>query len=152
MESLFYLVASAVVALCLGILGFSCWRFVRTKQLSPARWVITILALLPVVGFVGAMVLDTGTNYNPVDASLQKIAGTYTNGEASLVLRLDGSYSSQNLKAVGSGTWSHFDWNLALYGSSLETPRWIKWRGNPAILPYYKGPDGDDGVILMKQR
>jgi hypothetical protein len=151
MESLFYLVASAVVAICLGILGFSCWRFVRSKRLSPARWVMTILAVIPVAIFVGAMMFDSETNYNPGDASLQKIAGTYANGEASLVLRLDGTYSSQNLKDIGSGTWSHFDWNLTLRGSSLEKPRWIKWRGTPAILPYYKGAGGDDGLILVKQ-
>ena len=152
MESLSYFAGLAVVMGCLGILGFSCWRLVKIKQLSPARWVITILALVPVVSIVSAMLLDVGTDYNPGDASLSKIAGTYANGDSTLVLRFDGTYTSQNLKDINSGTWSHFDWNLTLSDASFNNPRWIKWRGTPAILPYYKGPDGDDGLILVKLR
>jgi len=147
----FFLMASAVVAACLIVLAISCWRFLQHKRLSPARSLVTVLALVPVAIFIAAMGLDAGTNYNPGDASLRTMAGTYSHGDVSLELRWDGTYASHNLEGAGSGTWSHDDWNLTLHGSSLQSPRWIHWRGSPAILPYYRGADAEDGLILRKQ-
>ena len=140
-----------VVAVCLIILTTQGWRLATRRSLSPSGWIMTAVALLPIAGVVGVMILNAGTEYNPPDGSLQRIAGTYTNGDASLVLRMDGTYSAQNLKGLNSGTWSNFDWNLTFSGSALEQPRWIIRRGEPAILPYYSGADGADGLILKKR-
>ncbi len=143
--------AIAVVAACLIFLATQGWRLVTRRRLSPAGWITAGAALLAVIGVAGVMIFEAGTDYNPTGATLQRIAGTYTNGGATLLLRLDGSYSSQNLKGLESGTWSNFDWNLTFSGSSLEQPRWIIRRGRPAVLPYYSGPDGSDGLILKKK-
>ena len=145
------LILFVVVAACAVILAVQIPRFSLRKRLSRRSWIITGIALLPIALAIGTAVKDAGTEFNPGDATVQRIAGRYTNGDASLVLRMDGTYSSNNLNGLISGSWSHFDWNLTFSGSTLEQPRWITRHGRPAILPYYSGPDGSDGLLLEKQ-
>ena len=152
MESLWILALLLLLAACAVVLLALLYRFVTRKRLSRRCWILAIVALLPIAGVVGEGILNANTEYNPSDASIQRIAGHYSNGEASLILRTDGSYSSRNLDDLGSGTWSHFEWNLTFSGSSLQQPRWIIRRGKPAILPYYSGADGSDGLALIKQK
>jgi len=140
-----------VVGACVVILAILGIRLATRRRLSRRGWIAAAIVFLPVPGVIGAMVGKIGTEYNPNDASLQRIAGDYTNGDRSLNLRMDGTYSSSNLKGLGSGTWSHFDWNLTFTGSSVEQPRWIIRRGRPTILPYYSGADGSDGLALTKK-
>lgn len=152
MESLSILALLLLLAVCAVVFLALLYRFVTRKRLSRTCWILAVGALLPIAGVVGVSVMDANTEYNPSNASVQLISGHYTNGEASLVLRADGSYSSSNLDGLGSGAWSHFDWNLTFSGSSLDQPRWIIRRGKPAILPYYSGADGSDGLALIKQK
>ena len=151
MESLSMLALLVLLAVCAVVLLVLLYRFVTRKQLSRRCWIIAIVALLPIAGVVGEGILNANTEYNPSNASVQQIAGHYSNGDALLILRADGTYSSRNFADLGSGTWSHFDWNLTFSDSSLEQPRWIIRRGRPAILPYYSGADGSDGLALIKQ-
>jgi hypothetical protein len=72
-------------------------------------------------------------------------------GDASLTLQADGTYTSHNLNGLTAGTWSHFDWNLSFSESTLQQARWITIRGKPAILPYYAGPDASPSRVLQKQ-
>ncbi|MBB5353992.1 hypothetical protein HNR46_004264 [Haloferula luteola] len=124
---------------------------VMRKKLSVGGWVTACLALLPIALVAGSAILGAETEYNPADATPGRIAGHYANGDSSLTLRADGTYTATNLKGLTGGTWSNFDWNLTFSGSTLEQPRWITRRGMPAILPYYSGPDGSDGPLLKKQ-
>lgn len=94
---------------------------------------------------------DAGTEYNPVNATGERIAGHYAEGDASLTLLEDGTYTSQKLDGLTAGTWSHFDWNLRFSGSTLQQARWITIQGKPAILPYYAGPDASPSLVLKKQ-
>lgn len=139
-----------VVAVCGVIFVVQMIRLILGKKLSVGGWITACLALVPIAFFVGSAIMDEGTEYNPTDATPGRIAGHYTNGDSSLTLRADGTYSSSNLTGLTAGTWSNFDWNLSFSGSTLEQPRWITRRGRPAILPYYSGPDGSDGPLLTK--
>ena len=151
MESLSILALLLLLVVCSVVLLLLFFRFVTRKRLSRRCWILGFVALLPITGVICEGILNANTEYNPSNASVQRIAGHYSNGEASLILRKDGSYSSRNLEDLGSGTWSNFDWILTFSDSSLEQPRWIIRRGKPAILPYYSGADGSDGLALIKQ-
>jgi len=151
MESLSILFMLLVVAFCGVILIVQISRLVTRKKLTMGGWIITGLALVPIAFVAGSAIVDAGTEYNPTDATPRRIAGHYTNGDSSLILRADGTYIATNLEGLTAGTWSNFDWNLSFSGSTLEQPRWITRRGRPAILPYYSGPDGSDGLLLKKQ-
>ena len=151
MESLSILAFLVLLAVCCGtLLILVCRLFVR-KRLSTVGWLLAGLSLLPIAVVVGDAILNANTEYNPSNASLSLISGRYTSGKHELVLLDDGTYSSTNLNDLGSGTWSHYDWNLTFSGSILEQPRWIIKRGKPTILPYYSGADGSDGLALIKQ-
>lgn len=151
MESLSILFMLIVVVVCGVILIVQTIRLIMQKKLSMGGWITACLAFVPIVVVAGSAIIDAGTEYNPTDATPGRIAGHYTNGDSSLTLRADGTYTSSNLRGLTVGTWSNFDWNLTLSGSSLEQPRWITRRGRPAILPYYSGPDGSDGPLLTKR-
>jgi hypothetical protein len=151
MESLSILFMLLVVAFCGVILIVQIIRLVVWKKLTVGDWITAGLAFVPIAFVTGAAIMDAGTEYNPTDATPGRIAGHYTNGDSSLTLRADGTYIATNLEGLTSGTWSNFDWNLSLSGSTLEQPRWVTRRGRPAILPYYSGPDGSDGLLLKKQ-
>ncbi|RYD68624.1 MAG: hypothetical protein EOP83_00495 [Verrucomicrobiaceae bacterium] len=151
MESLHLLILLLVVAVSFVILAVQAFRLWLRKRLSRTGWIVAGIALLPIAGLIAMEVKNGGMEYNPSGATLERIAGLYVNGNASLILRKDGTYSSSNLDGLTSGTWSHFDWNLTLSGSNLKQPRWITRRGSPAVLPYYSGPDGSDGLLLRKQ-
>jgi len=151
MESLSILILLLVVAVCGVIFIVQMTRLIMRKKLSMSGWITAGVTFLPIAFVVGSVMKEAGTEYNPSDATIGRIAGHYTNGDSSLTLRTDGTYTSSNLKGLTAGTWSHFDWNLTFSGSTLEQPRWITRRGRPAILPYYSGPDGSDGPLLRKQ-
>ena len=151
MESLSILFMLLVVAACGVILIVQMIRLIMRKKLSVGGWITACLALIPIAFVAASAIVDAGKEYNPTDATPGRIAGHYTNGESTLTLRADGTYTATNLKGLSDGTWSNFDWNLTFSGSTLEQPRWITRRGMPAILPYYSGPDGSDGPILKKQ-
>ncbi len=140
-----------IVALCGVILIVQIIRLVMRKKLSMDGWISAGLALVPIAFVAGAAIVNAGTEYNPTDATPGRITGHYTNGDSSLTLQVDGTYTATNLKGLTSGTWSNYDWNLTFSGSTLEQPRWIIKRGRPAILPYYSGADGSDGLLLKKQ-
>lgn len=151
MESLSILFMLLLVSVCSVILAVQIFRLILRKKLSIGGWIAACLAFVPIAFVAGSAVLDAGTEYNPTDATLGRIAGHYTNGDSSLTLRADGTYTATNLKGLTAGTWSNFDWNLTFSGSTLKRPRWIIRRGRLAILPYYSGPDGSDGLLLKKQ-
>jgi hypothetical protein len=151
MESLSILFMLLVVAVCCVILVVQMFRLILRKKLSAGGWITACIAFVPIAFVAGSAILNAGTEYNPTDATPGRITGHYTNGDSSLTLRADGTYTASNLKGVTAGTWSNFDWNLTLSGSTLEQPRWITKRGRPAILPYYSGADGSDGLLLKKQ-
>ncbi len=151
MESLSILFMLLVVAFCGVIFIVQMIRLSLRKKLSIGGWITACIAFLPIAFVVGSAMIEAGTEYNPSDVTIGRIAGHYSKGDASLTLRADGTYTSSNLKGLTAGTWSHFDWNLTFSGSTLEQPRWITRRGRPAILPYYSGPDGSDGPLLKKQ-
>ena len=110
-----------VVAVCSVILAVHSFRCAARKRLSRSGWIAAGISLLPAVGVIGAMVGQIGTEYNPSDASLQRIAGHYSNGDKSPDFRRTGTYSSSNLTGLGSGTWTNFDWNLTFSGSSVAS-------------------------------
>jgi hypothetical protein len=151
MESLNILAMLLVVAACILTITFLIIRLLVRKRLTRGSWVVAGLALLPIIGVLASAVIATGVEYNPTDVTMTRIAGVYSNADSYLELRLDGTYSSKNVEGLDSGTWSHFDCNLTFDGSSLNQPRWIIRRGQPAILPYYSGADGSDGLILTKK-
>jgi divalent metal cation (Fe/Co/Zn/Cd) transporter len=151
MESLSILFMLLVVAICGVTVVVQMFRLILRKKLSTGGWIIACIAFVPIAFVAGSAILNAGTEYNPTDAKHGRIAGYYTKGDASLTLRLDGTYTAINLKGVTAGTWSNFDWNLTFSGSTLEQPRWIIKRGKPAILPYYSEADGSDGPLFKKQ-
>jgi hypothetical protein len=150
-ESIGLLIMLLVVAACAVVVAAQIFRWRTQKRLSPRSWLIAGIALLPIALVIGSAVESAGKEYNPRDATSLRIAGHYTHGEASLTLRLDGTYTSHNIAGLTAGTWTHFDWNLTFSGSTLEQPRWITRRGRPAILPYYSGADGSDGPLFRKR-
>jgi hypothetical protein len=152
MESLSILFMLLVAAVCGVILVVQMFRLIFRKKLSIGGWITACLALVPIAFVAVSAIMDAGTEYNPTDATPGRIAGHYTDGESTLTLRADGTYTSSNLKGLTDGTWRNFDWNLTFSGSTLEQPRWITRRGRPAILPYYSGRDGSDGPVLNKQQ
>ena len=151
MESISILALLVLLALCAVVLLTLLCRLIRLKRLSGRSWILAILALLPIAGVGGEAILNANTDYNPSATSVERISGHYSNGDSSAVLLADGTYTSRNVDGLGSGTWSHFDWNLTFSQSSLAQPRWIIRRGKPTILPYYSGVDGPDGPELTKQ-
>lgn len=151
MESIPIFALLVLLALCVVVLLVLLCRFMGRKRLSGRSWILAILALLPIAGVVGEGIINADTEYNPSGASVQRISGHYSNGDSSAILQADGTYTSRNIDGLGSGTWSHFDWNLTFSQSSLSQPRWIIRRGKPTILPYYSGVDRPDGLALTKQ-
>ncbi len=139
------------VVVCGVILVVQMFQLILRKKLSTRGWITACIAFLPIVFVAGSSIFSAGTEYNPTDATPRRIAGHYTNGDSALTLRADGTYTATNLKGLTSGTWSNFDWNLTFSGSTLEQSRWITKHGKPAILPYYSGADGSDGLALKKQ-
>ncbi|MEM7601192.1 MAG: hypothetical protein AAF357_07210 [Verrucomicrobiota bacterium] len=126
-------------------------RLILRRKLSTRSWFTACIAVVPIAFVAWAAILNAGMEYNPTDVTPARIAGHYSNGASSLTLLTDGTYYAANLKGLTAGTWSNFDWNLTFSGSTLEQPRWITKRGRPAILPYYSGADGSDGLLLLKQ-
>jgi len=151
MESLSVLFTFLVIAVCGVVLIVQMVRLIIRKKLSIGGWITACLAFVPIAIVAGSAVVDAGTEYNPSDATPGRIAGHYSSGDSSLTLRVDGTYTATNLNGLTAGKWNNLDWNLTFSGSTLEQPRWITRRGRPAILPYYSGPDGSDGLLLKKQ-
>ena len=114
-------------------------------------WIAIGMMILPIAITTRWLMIHAGTEYNPVNATRERIAGHYAEGDASLTLQADGTYTSHNLNGLTAGTWSHFDWNLSFSESTLQQARWITIQGKPAILPYYAGPDASPGRVLKKQ-
>jgi hypothetical protein len=123
----------------------------QRKKRSMSGWIAGGIALIPIAITTRWLMIHAGTEYNPVDATRERIAGHYAEGDASLTLQADGTYTSHNLNGLTAGTWSHFDWNLNFSKSTLQQARWITICGKPAILPYYAGPDASPGLVLQKQ-
>ena len=140
-----------VLAVCGGILFFHFALLFRLGRLTRVESAAMVCAFIPIVAFLTSAVVDGDRDYNPPNASLDRLVGTYSHDDLQIVLRRDGTYSSRNVRGLGSGTWSHRDWNLTFTGSPLKQPRWITRNGTPGILPYYDGVDMDEGPLLLKQ-
>lgn len=135
-----------------GILMGVVFRILRRRRGSSLEWGIAFAALVPIL-ILGCILARKGNReYNPTDCSLDRVSGTYTNGDDAILLREDRTYSSVGVDGLSSGEWHNADWNLHFENSSLQQPRWIIRNGVPAILPYYSGVDGADGLLFTKEQ
>lgn len=139
-----------VLLFCSSILASIIFRLLSRQKIGLIE-LGGLVALLSILILVCVRLIQGDREYNPADSSLDRVAGTYSDGELEITLRRDGTYSSTGINGLGSGGWSNTDWNLSFENSSLEQPRWITRNGVPAILPYYSGVDGSDGPLLLKQ-
>jgi hypothetical protein len=134
-----------------GIVLRQSFKVFNGTKFSKKSWALFGTALFLIVVIARSQLIQTYTEYNPSNVTVQDVSGRYEKGRMILDLSTDGSYTSENINGLSSGTWTHDDWNLYLTGSSLEMPRWIIRWGMPGILPYYSGADGSDGPFLKKQ-
>jgi|GEM_PF-2339375 len=150
-ESLAILGMLGILAVCAAVIGYAVYHWARYKKLGPCLITCAALATLPPSALVTMRLIQGNIEYNPWIESTDQLFGVYSNGDRILKLHCDGTYSSSGIKEITSGKWSHYDWNLTLTNTQLETPRIITRNGVLCVAPFYDGPDGPDGILLIKQ-
>lgn len=150
-ESATILATLAVFAACVFVVVFAIYRILRSGKVSRGFGVIAVIAAAILLAKILPSIIMGEIEYNPMIDSSKEVVGTYSNGERSLTLNADGTYTAKGFSEMSSGLWSSDDWNLQLSNSSLERPRIVTRGKTYFILPYYSGPDGSDGIVLRRE-
>ena len=140
-----------VLGACVAVIMFCIYRVCKKKRLTGVMKIGGALAFVPFLILFASSLHDGDREYNPLGMTLDEISGVYIRRDMKITLNKDGTYSSENVVGLSSGTWSNFDWNLSFEPSDLSEARWITRNGIPAILPHYSSMYDSDGVLLTKQ-